>query len=125
MIVNKNKSMKVILLSILFFMFVISPCVYGAGIGITVWYAQWKPAWEDEMKNPDLDGVTENYFDMNPSFMYGPTLSFDIMNQWKISTTALFGNFDYECGYTMSTGKKRVFQGEEFKWDSDVTLQYI
>jgi len=69
---------------------------------------------------------TGNYFEMDPSFMYGPTLSLDISNKWKISTTALFGNFEYETGYTFVTsGRKRVLKGEEFKWDADITLQYL
>ena len=96
----------------------------ASGVGAVVWYAKWDPAWDDMMKNPDIEGTSGNYFEMDPSWMYGPTLSLDITDTWKISTTALFGNYEYRSGYTDSTGKKRVFEGKEFKWDSDLTLQY-
>ncbi len=94
-------------------------------VGATLWYAWWNPTYDDMLADPPAYTTSGNYFKMDPAFMYGPMFSVNFGQAWKISATGLFGQYKYNAGWTNTTQpRRRYITGEEFKWDSDITLQY-
>ncbi|HPC42604.1 MAG TPA: hypothetical protein PL180_16845 [Spirochaetota bacterium] len=62
----------------------------GMGIGMTTWFVWWKPYFTlSPGESMSLKRETSN----NPSFLYGPVLSFYLPKHVTITTTFLYGEF--------------------------------
>jgi len=80
-------------------------------VGATTWYSWWDFDTKDENKDNDID----------PTFLYGPVLSWKFNDDFNLSFVYLYGKFDM-TETENSTGDK--YKSEVARNDSDLAINY-
>lgn len=98
----------------------IAPAARGASmaIGYLTWFNWW------ETQEDYIEKFYDKYsYEVDPSFLYGPMLSFQITPEWNVSSLFIMGSY--------KTKFSGVYEGEKYsnsydiwRYDSDTTASY-
>jgi hypothetical protein len=89
---------------------------------MSIGYLTWFNWWEIS-DNPSEDIYDKYEYNLEPSFLYGPMLSFQITPEWNVSSLFIMGSYRSEFngvldGYAYSSSY------DIWRYDSDTTVSY-
>jgi hypothetical protein len=112
-------------------MMIMAPCtVYSANLNIggTVWFAWWKFGMENSIRAKFMPHMSPyNRYRMNPTFLYGPTVSLDFAEKFSISAMFIYTDSYRIYARTVSTLSPTEFERTRHnvtRYDLDATFSY-